>query len=68
MSLYNFDANTVQHMTEKRNKYTILVAKLHRRPVLVADWLLRLWVRIPPEAWMFGVSVVCCQVEVSAMG
>ena len=28
--------------------------------------LLRLWVRIPPEAWMFVVSVVCCQVEVSA--
>jgi hypothetical protein len=27
--------------------------------------LLRLWVRIPPEAWMFVVSVVCCQVEVS---
>ena len=34
--------------------------------------LLRLWVRIPPGAWMFvclsGVSVVCCQVEVSATG
>jgi hypothetical protein len=29
--------------------------------------LLRLWVRIPPGAWMFSVvSVVCCQVEVSA--
>ena len=28
--------------------------------------LLRSWVRIPPEAWMFVVSVVCCQVEVSA--
>ena len=28
--------------------------------------LLRLWVRIPPEAWTFVVSVVCCQVEVSA--
>ena len=25
-----------------------------------------IWVRIPPEAWMFVVSVVCCQVEVSA--
>jgi hypothetical protein len=24
--------------------------------------LLRLWVRIPPEAWMFVVSVVCFQV------
>jgi hypothetical protein len=27
--------------------------------------LLRSWVRIPPEAWMF-VYCVCCQVEVSA--
>ena len=27
---------------------------------------LRSWVRIPPGAWMFVVSVVCCQVEVSA--
>ena len=28
--------------------------------------LLRSRVRIPPEAWMSVVSVVCCQVEVSA--
>ena len=28
--------------------------------------LLRLLVRIPPRAWMSVVSVVCCQVEVSA--
>ena len=28
--------------------------------------LLRSWVRIPPGAWMSVVSVVCCQVEVSA--
>ena len=28
--------------------------------------LLRLWVRIPPGAWMSVVSAVCCQVEVSA--
>ena len=27
--------------------------------------LLRLWVRIPPGAWLSVVSVVCCQVEVS---
>ena len=26
--------------------------------------LLRLWVRIPPGAWMSIVSAVCCQVEV----
>jgi hypothetical protein len=28
--------------------------------------LLRSWFRIPPGAWMSVVSVVCCQVEVSA--
>ena len=34
-----------------------------------AALLLRLWVRIPPGAWMLSVvSVVCCQVEVSATG
>ena len=37
---------------------------LRRRSM--AARLLRLWVRIPPGAWMFVVSVVCCQVEVSA--
>ena len=31
-----------------------------------AAHLLRSWVQIPPGAWMFVVSVVCCQVEVSA--
>ena len=30
--------------------------------------LLGLRVRIPPGAWTFVVSVVCCQVEVSATG
>jgi hypothetical protein len=29
--------------------------------------LLRLWVQIPLEAWMFVVSVVCCQLRLSAM-
>ena len=28
--------------------------------------LLRSWVRIPPAAWMSVVSVLCCQVDVSA--
>jgi hypothetical protein len=28
--------------------------------------LLRLWVRIPPRAWLSVVSVVCCQAEVTA--
>jgi hypothetical protein len=30
--------------------------------------LLRLWVRIPPGAWMSVVSIVCFLVEVSASG
>jgi hypothetical protein len=30
--------------------------------------LLEFRVRIPPEAWMSLVSVVCCQAEVSASG
>ena len=32
-----------------------------------AAHLLRLWVRIPPGVWISVVSVVCCQVEGSAM-
>ena len=36
------------------------------RPRSTAVRLLGLWVRIPPGAWTFVVSVVCCQVEVSA--
>ena len=32
-----------------------------------ARWL-GLRVRIPPVGWMFIVSVVCCQVDVSATG
>jgi len=28
----------------------------------------RLWIRIPPWAWMSVVSVVCCQIEVYASG
>ena len=38
-----------------------------RRRSLAAR-LLRSWVRIPPGAWMFVVSTMCCQVEVSATG
>jgi hypothetical protein len=37
---------------------------LRRRSAAVR--LLRLWVRIPPGAWISFVSVVCCKVEVSA--
>ena len=32
----------------------------------MAARLLRMWVRIPSGAWMFVVSVLCCQVEVFA--
>jgi hypothetical protein len=28
--------------------------------------LQRLWVRVQPDAWIFVVGAVCCQVEVSA--
>jgi len=31
-----------------------------------AAHLLRLWIQIPPGAWVSVVNVVCCQVEVSA--
>ena len=34
----------------------------------MAARLLRSWVRIPPVAWMFVLSVVGCQVEVSTTG
>jgi len=36
------------------------------RRTSAAARLLRLWVRIPPGSWMSVVSVVCCQVEISA--
>ena len=38
--------------------------RLRRRSA--AARLLRLWVWIPPGAWTSVVSIVCCQVEVSA--
>ena len=37
---------------------------LRRRSV--AARILRMWVPIPPGAWMTVVSVVCCQIEVFA--
>jgi len=45
-----------------------------RQPHGLRHWsaaarLLGLWIRIPPGAWMsVCVSVVCCQVEASALG
>jgi hypothetical protein len=31
---------------------------------ILSNRLLRLWVRIPPGAWMFVEIVVCCVVEI----
>ena len=44
------------HIT--RNEISFLTQPVH-------NFCLRLWVRIPPRAWMF-VCCECCQVEVSA--
>ena len=49
----------------------IVINRCSRWPRGLRRWsaaarLLRLWVRIPPEAWMFVVSVVYFQAEVSA--
>jgi len=50
--------------------YLISCSRSHRprglRRRSTAARLLRSWVRIPPGAWMFVVSVVCGQLEVSA--
>jgi len=63
-----FDTTTTLTRTPLAVK---LCFKYSALPVLrrwyAAARLLRLWVRIPPGAWIFVVvSVVCCQVEVSA--
>ena len=51
-------------------RFITLMADPGGRTVLIrgsaAARMLALQVRIPPVAWMFVVSVVCCQVEVSA--
>jgi hypothetical protein len=60
------------HPTELQSG-RIFTATTRLKPVPVAAWrrgsaaarLLRLWVQIPPGAWMSVVSVVCCHVEVS---
>ena len=51
--------------------YHVVLNGRFRWPRGVSRWstaarLLRLCVRILPEAWVFVVNVVCCQVEVSA--
>ena len=59
-------------MWRHSTSWVAVMCTITNTPVPAAKWsnwlqrLLRLWVRIPPEAWMSVVSVVCCQVEVSA--
>jgi len=48
-------------LTERRSKWPRCLR--HRS---AAAHLLRLWVWIPPGAWMSTVIVVCCQIEVFA--
>jgi len=60
----NSTVNCIFYLTKKSNRRSQWPRGLRRRSA--AARLLRSWVRIPPESWMFVVSVVCCQVEVSA--
>jgi len=54
-------------MGAARELHAMCESALRRKST--ADLTLRLWVRIPPGAWlMSAVSVVLCQVEVSASG
>ena len=62
----------ILHSTVKMSSFHILILVTGRsqwprglRRRSSAARLLRLWVRIPPGAWLFFVSVVCCQVEMS---
>ena len=69
-SLCNFlhlNYNTVSNYNRHNVKFRPSQWPRGLRRGSAAARLLGLWVRIPREAWMF-VSVVCCQVEVSASG
>jgi hypothetical protein len=44
-----------------------LVTRIQMAGGSAAARMLGLWGRIPPEAWISVVNVVCCQVEVSGM-
>jgi hypothetical protein len=57
-------ANEVPNFVNNKSKVQWIIYSCY---VWVTARLLRSWVRITPAAWMFVVSVVCCQVEVSAM-
>jgi hypothetical protein len=56
-SLYQIDEQCKYDATKKMNAPT---------PVAATARFLGLRVRIPPAAWMSVVSVVCCQIDVSA--
>ena len=56
---------TVHFLATKCSGYHT-VRIVFNRQISMSARLLRSWVRIPPGAWIFVVSVVCCQVEVSA--
>ena len=62
----------ILHLTGNKVKYGRYLCKCLsqwprcRRRKPMTTLLLRLWVRIPPAAWMFDVSVVCFKVEVYA--
>ena len=59
------DLSVAEIILKQRNFVPVPVARGLRRRYTAAH-LLRLWVRIPPGTWVSVVSVVCCQVEVSA--
>jgi hypothetical protein len=64
-----FRLNLVENVRDKReNKFFLCrpqwLRGLRRRPA--AARLPRFWVRMQSGAWMFVVTVVCCQIEVCA--
>ena len=69
-SFPHFSCSSVQQMSTTVCLVKIRIMKAARLPlpVPIATRLLRLWVRIPREACLSVVSVMCCQAEVSATG
>ena len=70
--IHSYIKRNTNYETDAYSNYTGYILKSRSqwprglRRKSAAARLLRLWVRIPPGAWMFIVSVVCFQVEVSA--
>ena len=62
------ETDKVNRICITQNKQVLVTARSKRRGIAAAR-LLRLWIRFPPGEWTFVcvVSVVCGQVEVSAM-